>query len=167
MSGLAAGLPNQTPPSLMFWQSCAAMPAGAYNGSLYLPVTSPVINPPGVYDGYVDVPRDLDFVWLDGLNWGPFVPSPPPAPSFETFARWENYLSPRRLDDVDGWCRLYTVALSGAARVYELPSTLVATSNAVHPVAIRFSLECNAVGILSEEKNIQSFVVLIDDTESP
>ncbi|MBK8976363.1 MAG: hypothetical protein IPM29_10575, partial [Planctomycetes bacterium] len=167
MSGLAAGLPNQTPPSLMFWQSCAAMPAGAYNGSLYLPVTSPVINPPGVYDGYVDVPRDLDFAWLDGLNWGPFVPSPLPAPSFETFARWENYLSPKQLNDVDGWCRLYDAARIGPLRVYELPSTLVRTSNATHPIAIRFSLECNTVGMLSEDKNIQSFMVLIDDPESP
>lgn len=100
------------------------------------------------------------YQWLDTISQYQSVSA------FVTFNDWEQNgpsgAGAHVLTEFDSWCRGVDVGPSPTqAWVHDLPATVYAVGQ--EPTAIRFSLEWPDVGPFSAAKNIQSFLVLIDD----
>ncbi len=156
--------PNSIPSSLMLWQEC--LTAGVYNYALYLPPTSHIANPSGSSNlSFHDPVNGWHFAWLDGFS-DPGIASGPVT--FHGMHYWY-FGDPSgqpgfRLRSTDVWGRLFDERITGYSTVEpELPSTRIGLPGSpVDPIAIRFSLEFTSQGMLSNQRNLQSFLVLID-----
>jgi hypothetical protein len=162
---------NLMPPSKALWQECLGNdPSGqpirnpfVYDSDVMGGAwpTCSVINPPGTHANML-LPPVLGgaYQWLDTISQYQSVSA------FVTFNDWEQGgaggAGAHILTKFDDWCRGYDhIHIPNRGWEHILESTVYAVGQ--EPTAIRFSLEWPDVGPFSVAKNIQSFLVLIDD----
>ncbi|MGE0143129.1 MAG: hypothetical protein AB7I19_00285 [Planctomycetota bacterium] len=151
-------LPNSVPTSYTLYQDCLG--AGVYNGFLYVPPITGVANPAGSGIGFFQSSPPFDFLWLDGASLFS-VPV-----DFKRFYRWLNGPGGHVVQDqFDQWGRVGRFDPVQQRVVNEQPSLppSTVTPPTGSATALRFSLEHNAQGFFAGVRNMQSFLVRIQD----
>ncbi|MGE0143131.1 MAG: hypothetical protein AB7I19_00275 [Planctomycetota bacterium] len=151
-------LPNSVPTSYTLYQDCLG--AGVYNGFLYVPPITGVANPAGSGIGFFQSSPPFDFLWLDGASLFN-VPV-----DFKRFYRWLNGPGGHVVqNEFDQWGRVgrrVTTSPDPVGVEQSLPAcTLIPSPGSV--ASLRFALEHNAQGYFPGTKNMQSFLVRIQD----